>query len=103
LTRSAIPAWTPQRWYRKASSQDLIQSARMLALAFAGKPDEEVRPDLEGVIANVEAAMIENGIDARQTAAFVDIFRRAVMGHKHQVEAAASSGSLSEFLEALRQ
>jgi hypothetical protein len=84
----------------RAAVQDLIRSARMLALAFAGKPDEEVR--LEGVIANVEAGMIEMGIDAKQTADFVDIFRRAVWGHKHAVEA-ASSGPLSEYLEALRQ
>jgi hypothetical protein len=82
----------------RAAVEDLIRSARMLALHFAGKPDKEVRPDLEGIIANVEAGMIESGINAKQTAAFGDIFRRAVMGHKHQIEA-ASRGSLSEFLD----
>jgi hypothetical protein len=86
----------------RSTVQDLIRSARMLALHFAGKPDKEVRTDLEGLIANVAAGMIEDGIDPGQTAAFVDIFRRAVMTHKRAVEA-ASRGPLSEFLDTLRK
>jgi hypothetical protein len=78
--------------------EDLIRSARMLALDFAGKPDEEVRLDLEGIIGNIEADIVGE-IGAKQAATLLDIFRRAVMGHKHDIENAGASGSLSEFLE----
>jgi hypothetical protein len=78
--------------------EDLIRSARMLALDFAGKPDEEVRTDLEGIIGRFEADVIAE-IGARHATAMLDIFRRAVMGHKHDIENAGASGSLSEFLE----
>jgi len=83
------PAWV----------ESLIRSARMLALDFAGKPDEQVRPDLESIIGKVEADIITE-IGARQAAIILDVFRRAVMGHKHDIEA-ASSGSLSQFLDVL--
>jgi hypothetical protein len=49
----------------------------------------EVRPVLEGIIANVEADMIE-AVGARQTSILRDLFRGTVVGHKHQVEAASS-------------
>jgi hypothetical protein len=78
--------------------EDLIRSARMLALDFAGKPDEEVRLDLEGVIGRVEADVIAE-IGARHATEMLDIFRRGVMGHKHDIENAGASGSLSQFLE----
>jgi hypothetical protein len=78
--------------------EDLIRSARMLALDFAGKPDEEVRLDLEGIIGNIEADITEE-IGSRHATAMLAIFRRAVMGHKHDIENAGASGLLSQFLE----
>ena len=78
----------------------ITRSARMLALDFAGRPDEEVRPLLEAFLANIEAAMID-AIGAKRAPVTLNIFRRSIMAHKHQVEAAALSGSLAQFLDVL--
>lgn len=82
-------------------NQSLTMAMRLFALDSAGKPDHEVQPRLESFIKRIEPSVIK-AVGAKQAAKYLDVFRRGVMGHKRDIEA-ASRGSLSEYLEVLRQ
>ncbi len=84
------------------SPMDAIANAmRMLALTYANTPNDKAIPHLEASLRRIEPGIVE-AVGTDNALIFLEIFRRGVMGHKHDIEAAAASGSLSQFLDALR-
>lgn len=64
-----------------------IEVASDLALGFVGEPDERVRIHLEQTVGKGLAARIEEHFGAETAVAIAEALIKAVMGHKHELEA----------------
>ena len=73
----------------------LADAVKTLSLAYAGTPDDRVRPHLERYIDSIESGIVE-AVGAGQAPIWLNAFRRAVMDRKHKIE--TGSGSLSKGL-----
>jgi hypothetical protein len=78
----------------------MTDCTRMLALEFAGRPDEVVIPHLDRFIAQVKPRIVEL-VGPDTAAKMLDTLRAGALGHKHDIEAAAASGSMARYLEVL--
>jgi hypothetical protein len=73
----------------------LADAVKTLSLAYAGTPDDRVRPHLERYINSIACGIVE-AVGAGQAPIWLNAFRRAVMDRKHKIE--TGSGSLSKGL-----
>jgi hypothetical protein len=74
-----------------------VNAARALALNFANRPDAEVHPRLEEYLAGIEPEFLER-FGAEFAAKYINGFRRAVLGHRRDIEESGST-SLQEFMK----
>jgi hypothetical protein len=74
-----------------------VSAVRALALEFANRPDEEVHRRLEDYLNKIEPDFVER-FGADFAARYVNGFRRAVLGHRRDIEKAGAS-SMQDFLD----
>jgi hypothetical protein len=64
----------------------LVEVIKDFSLLYAGTPDTNAREHLETFIAAIEPS-ITKAVGAKMAPKWLDAFRGAVMGRKHEIEA----------------
>ena len=70
--------------------ETLTEAVKTLSLAYAGTPDDRAGPHLEGYLNSIEPCIIE-AVGAAKAQVLLEVFRLAVMGRKHEIEAQGTS------------